>query len=205
MAKIKLDMYQLSVPDSVAYFNGITSKMTGNAPFVSLASKTTALGTANTALEAAHTDVLAAKHVYDQKLALENAALATTQAAARDLADGANALTHDAATLLSGGWDLQAERSPVGPMPQVQDLKATGGDMPGSVDLGWGPVKRGLQTYLARYGTSPDGPWTQFYAGQASKCTATGLTSGTEYWFEACAVGAAGPGPWSDVARMRAT
>lgn len=205
MAKIKLDIYQLSVPDSVAYFNGVTNKMTGNTTFSSLAAKTTALGTGNTALETAHTDYLAALHVAEQKLALENAALATTQAAARDLAAGAEALTHDAAALLSGGWDLQAERTPVGPMPQVQDLKATGGDMEGSVDLGWGPVKRGLQTYLGRYGTSPNGPWTQFYAGRASKCTATGLTSGTEYWFQACAVGAAGPGPWSDVARMRAT
>lgn len=205
MGKIKLDIYQLSVPDSVAYFNGVVSRMTGNATFTSLASKTTALGTANTALETAHTDYLAALALAEAKLALENAALASAQAAARDLAAGADAVTHDAAALLSGGWDLQAERTPVGPMPKVQDLKATGGDMDGTVDLGWAPVKRGLQTYLGRYGTSPAGPWTQFYAGRASKCTAGGLISGTEFWFQTCAVGAAGPGPWSDPARMRAT
>jgi len=205
MGKIKLDMYGLSLPETVAYLNGIINKMTGNTTFTTLAAKTTALGTTNTALETAHTDYLAALHVAEQKLALENTALATAQAAARDLAAAAYSVTHDAAALLSGGWDLQAERSPVGPMPQVQNLKATGGDMDGSVDLAWGPVKRGLQTYLARYGTTSNGPWTQFYAGRTSKCTATGLASGTEYWFEACAVGSAGPGPWSDPARMRAT
>ena len=42
-------------------------------------------------------------------------------------------------------------------------------------------------------------------AGKASSCTATGLTSGTQYWFQVCAIGAAGPSAWSDPATKRAT
>ena len=53
---------------------------------------------------------------------------ATTEAAARALAVGAEALTTDGATLQSGGWDLQADRAPVGQLPQPASLVATGGD-----------------------------------------------------------------------------
>ena len=37
------------------------------------------------------------------------------------------------------------------------------------------------------------GPWTQCYVRKASNCTVTGLTSGTQHWFQVCASGAAGP------------
>ena len=42
-------------------------------------------------------------------------------------------------------------------------------------------------------------------AGKASICTVTGLTSGTQYWFQVCAIGAAGPSAWSDPATKRST
>jgi hypothetical protein len=205
MAKIKLEMYHFNVPESVGYFRVITGKMTGNTTFTSLAAKTTAQATDTDELETAWLDYQGALHVAEQKLAIVYGKLADAQETMRVLAAGAEAVTQDPAALLSGGFDLQAERTPVGPMPKVEEVKATGGDLDGSADLQWKPVKRGLQTYLARYGASSNGPWTQFYAGTKSRTTATGLTSGNEYFFEVCAVGAAGPGPWSDVARIRAT
>ena len=88
-------------------------------------------------------------------------------------------LTHDAATLQSGGWELQAARAPVGQLPQPANLVATGGDLDGTVDLSWDALRRGVQTYIAQQATSPSGPWTQCYVGKASSCTVTGLTSGT--------------------------
>src|ERR1035441_8437580 len=60
---------------------------------------------------------------------------AATEAAARALATGAEALTTDGATLQSGGWELQAARAPVGQLPQPANLDATGGDLEGTVDL----------------------------------------------------------------------
>jgi hypothetical protein len=205
MAKIKIDIYHLTIAAFIVTLKAIIGKMTGNATFTSQAAKLTAVSTTTATLEAAQTAYLGAKQEADGKLAELYVAQAAAQEALRELATGVESVSHDAAVLLAAGWDLQAERSPVGPMPKVLNLAATGGDMDGSVDLGWAPVKRGLQTYLARYGTAANGPFTQFYAGKASKCTAEGLVSGTEYWFEVCAVGAAGPGPWSDPARMRAT
>ena len=156
-----------------------------------------------------------------------------TEAAARALAVGAEALTTDGATLQSGGWELQAARAPVGQLPQPANLDATGGDLEGTVDL---PVnlnvgqrvsparvsagnplgrrdalpyvdalRRGVQTYIAQQALSPSGPWTQCYVGKASSCTVTGLTSGTQYWFQVSAIGAAGLSPWSDPATKRTT
>ena len=59
-----------------------------------------------------------------------------------------------------------------------------------------------------RAGRTPNasrGLWTQCYVGKASSCTATGLVSGTQYWFHVRAIGAAGPSAWNDPATKRAT
>ena len=48
MAKIKLDIYNMKNDDEIAYLGPIVTKMTGNSAFTTLASKTTALGTAVT-------------------------------------------------------------------------------------------------------------------------------------------------------------
>ncbi len=73
------------------------------------------------------------------------------------------------------------------------------------MDLTWDAIRRGVQTYVAQHSTSPSGPWTECYLGNASSCTVTGLTSGTQYWFQVRAIGAAGPSAWSDLATKRAT
>ena len=121
------------------------------------------------------------------------------------MATGAESITPDAATLQSGGWNLQAARAPVGTLPQLASLAATGGGLDGTVGLTWDAIRRGVQTYVAEQATAPSGPWTQCYVGKSSKCTVTGLTSGTEYWFRVRAIGAAGLSAWSDPATKRAT
>jgi hypothetical protein len=95
--------------------------------------------------------------------------------------------------------------APVGRLPQPANFVATGGDLDGTVDLAWDPIKRGVQTYVAERATAADGPYTQCYIGKASSCTDTGLVSGTEYWYRVRALGAAGPSAWSDRASKRAT
>ena len=102
-------------------------------------------------------------------------------------------------------WDLHADRPSVGQLPQPANLVATGGDLEGTLDLSWDVLRRGVQTYIAQQALSPSGPWTQCYVGKASSCTVTGLTSGTQYWFQVCAIGTAGPSAWSDPATKRAT
>ena len=195
----------MTIDDEIAYLGPIVTKTTGNSAFTTLATKTTALGTQVTALSAANAAYLAAAQTASKMLTARDNQRAATEAAARALVTGAEALTTDGATLQSGGWELQADRAPVGQLPQPANLVATGGDLEGTVDLSWDALRRSVQTYIAQQALSPSGPWTQCYVGKASSCTVTGLTSGTQYWFQVSAIGAAGPSAWSDPATKRAT
>jgi hypothetical protein len=206
MAKIKLQIYDMKTDDEIAYLGPIVTKMTSAPAFSTLTSKTTASGTTLTALSAANADVLAAEQSLAQKRTVLATARVTTENSFRDLATSAEALTHDAATLQLGGWEVQADsHTPVGQLPQPQNLHATGGDLEGTNDVAWDSIKRGVQAYVAERATAADGPYAQCYIGKASSCTDTGLISGTEYWYRVKALGAAGPSAWSDRASKRAT
>jgi hypothetical protein len=204
MARVKLDHKDLATPAFVTRMEEISAAMTGNAVFTSLAANVTAfntkvatLATKNSAYETA---VLACKTAMTERDDARTAA----EDSARALASASEGVTSDAAELQSGGWHLRGEAAPVGPMPAPQNVSATAGDLDGEVDLSWEPVS-GRDTYIAEHSTSATGPWTQFYVGKKSSCTATGLVSATMYWFRIRAVGTAGPGPWSDITQKRAT
>ena len=204
MAKIKFDLSHTNATEAVPYVRKITGKMTGNTKFTALATDTAALDTKVTTLETANNAYLASKADTDAKLILRDNALAAVSDGGHALANGAMKITTDAADLASGGWELVADKSPVGNLHPPANLHATGGDHAGEVDLGWDP-QRGVQTHLAQWATSPNGPWTQGYVGKKSSCTIPGLTSGTEYWFRVQAVGAAGAGDWAGPISKRAT
>jgi hypothetical protein len=201
---IKLSLSRLPILGLIAYLQKIVSKMTGNATFTTTAAKTTALSTAVAALETANTNYNGAKATADQLMTLRDNAVIAAENAAQALATAAEGVTTDPASLQSGGWDLVADKSPVGPMHAPDNFHVTGGDNPGEVDLMCDP-QPGVQTHLAEWATTPDGPWTQFYAGKKSSCAATGLPSGTLCWFRIRAVGAAGPGPYAGPISKRAT
>ena len=100
----------------------------------------------------------------------------------------------------SAGMDVVGAPTPVGPMPKVEGLKATQGDADGSIDLQWGPIKRGLKNYIIEMTADPTGQtgWHMVATPTKSSHTMAGLVSGTRHWFRVSANGAAGPGPASD-------
>jgi hypothetical protein len=204
MNLIKMDLTDLSVAELLTTLKALGTAITGKPAFTSITAKITAFNTKVTALDTANTTYENAVSTADTKLTLRGNARVDAENAARDLATAAEGVTSDPATLEDGGFVLRAKGSPVGPMPQPAAAAATIGDLEGTVDFHWNAIKRGVTSYIAEYATSPSGPWTQFYVNKASSCTATGLTSGTQYWFRVRAVGAAGPGPWSDPATCRA-
>ena len=107
-----------------------------------------------------------------------------------------------AAAVVGAGYGVVEAAGPVGPMPQVENLRVTQGDDDGSLDAAWDPVVRGLQTFVIQTTTDPAG-MTGWQAGgltKKSSFTITGLTSGQRYRIRVAAMGAAGQGPWSDVA-----
>lgn len=202
---IKLDLTDLSIVEAIAELQTIVTKMTGNATFTSISADVTALGTAVTALVTGNTDYNASLATSSAKLQTRGNLRVAAENLARTLASKAEGVTTDKASLENGGFKIRAAAAPVGLPAKPQSAAASLGDLDGTVDFHWNAIKRGVQAYVAQYATASSGPWTQFYVGKASSCTAGSLVSGTEYWFQSAAVGSAGQGPWSDPAKSRAT
>lgn len=210
MAKIALNIARLSVNEKIA--KGRTATTAAGTP-----EGIAVLGTpapAEVAALTAATDAL--ETARDNKQSADNAAKTATlaQQAAEDAFNEAYAAYGRTGQTKSGGdptkigqigLDVAGTPAPIGEMPQLLNLIATSGDLFGEVDLMWEPV-RGAKTYIVQYCADPmTGNWQQFDIVTKSKCTVTGLTSGTKYWFRVAAKGAApGQGPWSDPAQKMA-
>ena len=128
------------------------------------------------------------------------------------LREGVNKFAQFADAVYGGNaMDLQAvglgvrTSSPVGLLPAPANLRSKPGEMDGSVELVWKPLKRGKPQYIAECASLPNGPWTSVYTGPRASTTCTGLTSGAEYYFRVRSSGSAGLGPWSDITRRRAS
>lgn len=105
----------------------------------------------------------------------------------------------DEAQIHSAGMQMVGDRQPVGPLPAVQNLKVMVSDLSGTLDAEWRPIA-GALVYLIETATTAEGTYTQVTACSRARCTLTDLLPGTKYWVRVRAVGAAGLGPYSDVA-----
>lgn len=204
MTKIKLDHITLNTPAFVSRMREIITATTGNPAFPALQVRLPDFVTAVDTLETRNNAYNSTTQLAAQQLTERDDGRDIAEDLARALASAAEAETLDTAALLSGGWHLMSPPTPPGPMPQPQNLVATGGDLEGEVDLAWEPVPN-RDTYLADWAADPAGPWTQFYVGTKSTCTAEGLNPGQMFYFRVRAVGPLGPGPWSDIAQKRAS
>jgi hypothetical protein len=205
MAKIKLNLDRLSIADLLLKAADIKTKMTGNAnfttpvpPLATLNTQITSLTTSNNTYNQGELTQKQNKTTRDN----DEAALRATLALLAGYVEAASG--GDAAKIQSAGMDVRATSAPVGEMAAPQNLSVTGGDLEGENDLHWEPVN-GRTSYIAESASVATGPWTQFYVGKKSSVTAKGATSGSLVYFRVRAVGAAGPGPWSDIAHSRAT
>lgn len=104
--------------------------------------------------------------------------------------------------ITSAAFSARADATPTNSMPQVENLKATMGDKPGNVDLGWDGNIKGKRGFMVEFREDVSG--SQWGGGKfvsASRCSFEGLTSGKTYAFR---VRVLGPkelmGPWSDEA-----
>jgi hypothetical protein len=202
MPKVKLNLRGQSVPEKIQFGRNVIKAMTGNANFTQPAPTLVELGAAVDALEAANNDAQNTR----QQAQAKTVVVGTKEDALDKLLTRLGHYIEDTtggdeAKIHSAGLDVQGDRAPVGPMPQVQNLIATTGDDEGEIDLAWDAVP-GAASYEVQRGTDPNQPgtWVAAASGTASKATLESLPSGTRLWFRVRAVGAAGPGPWSDPA-----
>ena len=110
----------------------------------------------------------------------------------------------DLAALQSTGFPLRSASTPVGELPAPGDLRATARKEEGQIDLRCDTVA-GANSYEWQFRPHADnGAGQAIKASTTRKIVATNLTPGQLYAFRVRAIGAAGPGTWSDEAVERA-
>lgn len=205
MAKVKLELTKKTDAEVAALAAAHSAAMTGNANFTTpvpaVAAFTTATTNLNNALAAlAAVRTVAATAMTNKetaRTALET--LLAQRGSYVELTSGG-----DEAKIESAGFNVRSASAPVGVLAAPGNLVSTAGDNEGDVDLSWNRL-RGAGSYEAEsMVNTPPGAWQAVKTVTASRLAVTGLTPGTVYAFRVRAVGAAGPGAWSDVAIRRA-
>jgi hypothetical protein len=202
MAKVKLDLKALNPDATVALANTIKTAMTGNSNF----------GTPNPTLVLLGTDITAATtkiNAYNSALTASQTAMADRDAALAKLRQSLSQLAAyvenisggDAVKIESAGMSVRSAATKIGVPAQALNLVLTEGDFEGTLDAAWDAVY-GASSYEIQ--TSPDPmtatSWTFKMTSPKSSATLPALTMGARVWVRVRAVGAAGPGPWSDPA-----
>lgn len=202
MAKVKLDLRGIAIPQKIQFGRQVVTAMTGNANYTTPNPALAVLTTAINELEASFNDRQAKAQAAQQATTVQGIKEAAldgllTQEAAYVETTSAG----DTAKIQSAGMDVRAAGAPVGELPAPAGFVATAGDADGEIDLDWDNV-RGAKSYQVQYSPDPitATSWVNADPVTRSKTTVKNLTSGSKYWFRARAVGAAGPGPWSDPA-----
>ena len=107
----------------------------------------------------------------------------------------------DPAKITLLGYTVSGAPQPVGPMPKPENLAATIGDNDGELDVSWNRIY-GSKSSEVQSSPDPitDNSWVHALTTTKSSVTVAGLPSGKKRWLRVRAIGAQGPGPWSDPA-----
>ena len=112
----------------------------------------------------------------------------------------------DPVIIAKANLDTKVQPTPVGKLPQVQNLSLTTGDTPGTVDSHWNSVSgsHGYEHMHCTGDPTVEANWTMVAGSTGSKASHTGLTSGTRLWsrVRAKAPKTVNNGPWSQPATI---
>ena len=108
----------------------------------------------------------------------------------------------DGVKILSSGFDIQAEREPLGTLPAPAFIKANVAGTPGEIKLRWGAVKGAGSYNIEISSDNPDeaANWKLLSTSVKASAVVSELTTGAVYWFRVYAVGASGNGDISNPA-----
>ena len=202
MAKVNLNLRNYSLPDKMQYAAQIIKAMTGNANFATPDPKLGDVQTAVNNLQTTYTEANNLRQLSYAKTAEQNQQEKNVDMLLTALGNYVeNASKGDEAIIKSAGIDTRAKAAPVGIPAMPLNLSAAEGDKNGQIKLKWKSVK-GSRSYIVRRSTdvADDAKWLQEQVVTKAAAISTGLSSGTQYWYQVAAVGAAGQGAWSDPA-----
>jgi hypothetical protein len=202
MSKIKLNLGSLNVEQKITLGNNIKTAMTANAVFPTPNPTLPNYGTAVTSLTTKNAAVVALQSQLGTALSDRDAAELNFDVLTRQLASYVdNIAVGDPVKIQSAGMDVKATPAPIGVPNMPSNLSLTASDADGQLDVHWDRV-RGAKSYEIQ--TSPDPitltSWQNRSSVTKSAAILAGLTSGTKVWVHIRAIGASGPGAWSDPA-----
>jgi hypothetical protein len=205
MSLVKVGTATMTVPQKIQFARQIVIDMTGNANFTTPAPTLAALTAAATALETAYNAAQTARQVAKSQTANQDAkALALDLLLAQEANYVENTSGGDRTKITSSGFSVRNPSTPIGPLPAVVDLTVAPSQNEGSADLRWKAL-HGAKSYLIERALDAGTlAWDGIATPTKAKASVNTMTSGLKYWFRVAAVGAAGPGPWSEAVSLYA-
>jgi hypothetical protein len=204
MKTIKVGLDGLSALDKVAKALYIEGKMTGNLNFPGAAALLLLLVAAREKLELAIAATLdGGKSVTFAK----NEAEAELDEVITQLAGYVVSVAgHNEAMILSAGFEVRKQPTPIGPLSAPANLRADLTDKDGQIKADWDPVHGAHEYEVERNSTDPADPtaWKVVGFTTKSKFLDAGLASGSIHWYRVRVRGTAGDSPYSDPARAMA-
>lgn len=222
MATLKVGTSNLNAVDLAAKALRLHTMMTGNVnfptPLPDLATLLAAMTVLNTAITESATkdsNKIVARNLRSKEL---KELISQLGAHVQSVSNG------NSDKILSSGFELRKQPTPVGVVAQPQSLVARATLIDGEIRLYWASVN-GSRSYQIEYkdlgftgdgGVTPTpgpptpspGPatatWKELKSLTSSGFSASGLVSGHIYQFRTRALGASGFGAWSDLAQERA-
>ena len=202
MASIVTGLNRMTDGQVIQFAKQIQTALTGNAnvpaPNPPLSTLQTLIATAEGSVDAYEAE----KAILRSKKNLRDEAMRALCNGLRLEADTVQASTGgDPDKMETTGFRASKRPTPVGTPAQVMRLVVEPGPIEGMLKACWKPV-RGVKVYEMESSPDPVSANTWTYKGTVTKAKAAinSFVSGTRIWLHVRAIGAAGPGPWSDPA-----
>jgi len=200
MARIRLNLKNLTVPEKLAKGRQIVTAMTNHASFANpvpaLADVTTRLDL----LEKAYALVQSAKSEVSTRVVTQDNAEVDVDQILTQLAGFVEAVAgRDDTLITSVGMETKASRSTPTSPAEPQSVGAVAGTHDGVILLSWKPVPN-AKSYTIESSTDPATAtsWTHVAIATSAAKAISNLKSGTRYWFRVAAIGAGGQSGWSE-------
>ena len=193
---VSLSFSKLTDGNLVTKTNQIIASLTGNASYPT---PSPTLPVVQTATAAFSTALTAAADGGRTKTAEKNAARSVLLGLLRNLALYVQQhCNDDLPMLLSSGFDAQKEPQPAGVLPAPESVTLTQSPLSGRLDFRGAPVAN-ASAYEGQMTTDINkDEWKDVGTFTSTRFSLDDLKPGTTYWARSRAIGAAGPGAWSD-------
>ena len=200
MARIRLNLRNLSVTEKIARGRQIVTAITNNSSFANPNPPLPEVTSALDDLEKAFAAVQAARSEVATRTTTQDNASTKLDQTLTQLAGYVESVAGKDDTLItSAGMETKSSRSAPTVPTAPQGVSATAGEHEGEINLVWKPISN-ARSYVLEYSLDPAtaNSWTHAGVATAANKTITGLTSGKRYWFRVAAIGAVGQSGWSE-------